>query len=778
MATEEYSEIVVMVDASSSQGANLEKLKSMLVNLADEVLHNDGSVRLTLMGFGMGPALVGSFYNAETLRAYLKDVTQADLRQGVSATNCEAALEFVNNYINNSEKLHKTFVIFTSDGMTNMDETLFDMSAWEDHSEWYMSGATASMIASYAAGGQADLLLTNGTVLEPTAVLYPELAVELKMTQKEYGLGSEEYSAVVDRLYNAITATEESGIAYTNALWKDVFAYSGLTYGPEGLYSTSRLEKAFLDYHNGIATNSYLCTIHGMKNAGFYPDWYNLGTWGGRAAAAADKLANNAKVLELYMMDFASKNNTWMNPDSTTAYHCTSEKISYNTATNFSAAVDKIETLSDEMFVTVYKDTTVTDPMSKWVTLNPSSIRIYRDDTLIYKYGEGWLTDDQPAANPITLTKTADGYDQITWRIKDGNLLYTDRYFLKYTVDVNETAEGFEYGTDYPANDPTNVTYTDASGEPQTVPVDVPNVKENEPVEDFKEGDMGFKIYKGTLDSKPISEIEFKIYHVVPAEGEVLNPTPTVEEYSKYMTEENYVGSIVTDGAGYGALKVTEKGFYLVVEQPSDKVVAPVAPYYVSVPMLNPETNEATEIVEMYPKNEVIDTEKPIEPEIPVEPDEPVYGRFTILKHDIASEERVLKNAQFQVFRLANDNDGTTETAIYNGEEILLAPVLVNDEVAVLTTDENGLATSDYLSFGMYFLVETKAPNGYNLLEEAIPVFVNATSHEYFYAVKIANTAGVALPSTGGPGVLVFTVPGIILCGAAAVMLLKKKREE
>ena len=78
--------------------------------------------------------------------------------------------------------------------------------------------------------------------------------------------------------------------------------------------------------------------------------------------------------------------------------------------------------------------------MSKWVTLDPSSIRIYEDDLLIYRYGEGWLYEDkQPAADPITLENNDDGRYQITWRIKDGNLLYSDRYFLKYIVDVDET---------------------------------------------------------------------------------------------------------------------------------------------------------------------------------------------------------------------------------------------------------------------------------------------------------------------------------------------------
>ena len=776
--TEEYSEIIVMVDASSSQGANLEKLKSMLVSLAEDVLHNDGSLRLTLMGFGMGPARVGSFYNAETLAAYLENVTQADLRQGVSATNCEAALQFVEDYVDASSKLHQTYVIFTSDGMTNMDETPFALSTWQEHSEWWMSGANAAIIASYAAGGQADLLLTNGTVLTPTAALYPEESLALELARNTYGLDSDEYAAAVDALYNAITASEESAIAYTNALWADVFAYSGMTYADDVLYSTSRLEKAFLNYYNGIASTSFLCSIHGMKNASFYPDWYNLGTWGARAAAAADSLANNDKVLGLYMMDFANKVTTWMNPDSTGANHCTAENITYHTASNFSAAVGKIEALSEEMFVTVYKDTTVVDPMSKWVTLDPSSIRIYEDDLLIYQYGEGWLYEDkQPAADPITLSVNEDGRYEITWR----NLLYSDRYFLKYIVDVNETVEGFEYGKEYPANDPTHVNYIDANGDEQTSEIEVPEVKEPAAIEDFDEGEKGFKIYKGSsIDGTPISEIQFDVYQVIPGEGEMLNPNPTEEEYSKYMTEANFVGSIVTDGNGYGAMNLTDlgygDGFYLIVEQTNSKVKAPVAPFYVSIPMLDPETGEPMNVLTMYPKNEPVVPSEPIEPDIPVEPDAPETGKITILKHSEVSEDILLEGAQFQVYRLAGADEIPVLTATYNEQTVGLVPVMNGEEQVLITTDANGIGTSSELEIGLYFLVETKAPNGYNLLAEPVPVFVTATSHEVEYAVKIANQAGVTLPETGGPGTVLFTVLVLTLCIAAVSLLLIKNR--
>lgn len=774
--TDKYSEIIVMVDASSSQGANLDKLKTTLVDIADKVLHNDGSVRLTLMGFGMGPKNVGSFYNAETLESYLAGVTQADLRQGVSATNCEAALDFVREYIELSERLEKTAVIFTSDGMTNMDETAFKLTDWKEHPEWYMSGATPVMIASYAAGGQADLLLSGGHILTPTAELFPQESQAVAMAKAQYGMGSDQYNAAVDALYNKITETEDGASAYLTAVYKAVIRADGKE--PDSAYSTSDYEKAFLNYYDGVMMNSYLCAIHGMKNAAFYPDWYNLGTWGGRAAEAADKLAANGKVLQVHVLDFANKVNTWMNPDSTTNHHVTSGKIQYHTASNYQAAVDQMLGVSMEVFETVYADVTVVDPMSKWVTLDPSTIRIYNGDTLVYRYGEGWLISDPPTAEPITLTQDGDQY-QITWKIKDGPLYYTDRYSLKYVVNVDETEAGFEYGAEYPANGPTYVEYTDENGNEQTKDVTVPQVKENLPPDDFAEGEKGITIIKEDRESgKGISGIQFSIYKVVPVEGLVMNSIPGAEEIAAFKTSENFVATIETDGTGYAAYNFTkhglEDGLYMIVEHENAKVTAPVDPFYVRIPMPDPVTGEMMNVVQINPKNEL----KPVEEELipPVTPDDTVedeeLGRFTILKHDAASESTVLAGAEFAIYKpVAEGTEGAEELTYGEDQKVWAVPV----NTALVVTGANGMATSGELDFGLYFLVETKAPAGYNLLEKAIPVWVTETSYLDENAVKIPNEAGFFLPETGGRGTVAIMMAGVALCGAAIVLLARKK---
>lgn len=781
VSTEKYGEIIVMVDASSSQGANLEKLKGMLVDMAQEVLHNDGSMRLTLMGFGMGPRLVGSFYNAETLESYLKGVTQADLRQGVSATNCEAALEFVYDYVNSSSKLGETVVVFTSDGQTNMDETPFALSEWRSHPEWYMSGATAEMIAQYAVGGQADLYMNGGRTLEPTARLYPDEAYAVELAIAQYGAGSAEAKAAVDAFNNTVTGADaDAQAAYVDAAYQAVLENSGMVYDSAHAYSTSELEKAFLAYENGIMSYAYLCAIHGMKNASFYPDWYNLSTWGARAAAMADKLANHGKVETLYMVDFANKINTWMNPDSSTANHVSSGDITYMSATSFSAAMDDVGNLAGEFFTTLYQDATVTDPMSIWVDLVPSSISIYNGDTKIYQYGKGWLTDDQPTeSDPITLNESE---EKITWRIKDGPLLFSDRYSLKYIVNVDETAPGFEYGKDYPANDPTSVTYTDENGDTQTKDIAVPDVRQPEEPDDIAEGEYGLRIYKSSdIDDKPIEGIRFDVFKVALEEGTINSPIPTEEELAKYAVADNLIETLTTNGAGFASLNLTQKGLgeglYLIIEQPSSKVKAPVDPFYVILPTTI--NNKVVTVLDIYPKNIPVEEEEPpIPPEIPDEPDEPTYGRASIIKTSSADETARLAGAQFQVYRLAESGETPVTTAVLNGQEVGIVPVMQNGEPVVIETDENGFAVTPSLPFGLYFLVETQAPAGYNLLEDAIPLFVTNSSHESANAVLIENVPGVALPETGGEGIRELMAAGFALIAIALLTAMRRKRAE
>lgn len=96
----------------------------------------------------------------------------------------------------------------------------------------------------------------------------------------------------------------------------------------------------------------------------------------------------------------------------------------------------------------------------------------------------------------------------------------------------------------------------------------------------------------------------------------------------------------------------------------------------------------------------------------------------------------------------------------------------------VVTTDDNGAASFDGLANGTYYLVETKAPDGYNRLEKPFKVEVTGGTAEVDLSVtaKVENQAGTLLPSTGGMGTTVFYVLGFVLVMGAVVLLVTKKR--
>ena len=116
------------------------------------------------------------------------------------------------------------------------------------------------------------------------------------------------------------------------------------------------------------------------------------------------------------------------------------------------------------------------------------------------------------------------------------------------------------------------------------------------------------------------------------------------------------------------------------------------------------------------------------------------------------------------------------------------------------TTDETGILALGLLGAGEYRLVETKAPDGYQLAETAIKIIVDAagvratqsgnpaevctkdSGHfvegqpEDTYQVRVWNNPGYSLPSTGGPGTLWLRLVGFILAAGAAGALRRRCR--
>lgn len=161
-------------------------------------------------------------------------------------------------------------------------------------------------------------------------------------------------------------------------------------------------------------------------------------------------------------------------------------------------------------------------------------------------------------------------------------------------------------------------------------------------------------------------------------------------------------------------------------------------------------------------------------------------GGTKLLKVDKENNNRPLAGATFQVYRMATETEVAEkkyDKVIQVGEtshEMILVSFYNNDKctgekVTELTTGEDGIGYIYGLAYGDYYLVETKAPDGYNKLRQAVKFTINATSHTDTGKLTVQNTTGTELPETGGIGTLPFTLTGTALLLCAAWLLLKRK---
>lgn len=146
-------------------------------------------------------------------------------------------------------------------------------------------------------------------------------------------------------------------------------------------------------------------------------------------------------------------------------------------------------------------------------------------------------------------------------------------------------------------------------------------------------------------------------------------------------------------------------------------------------------------------------------------------------------EANKLAGAKFDLYRTATQAEIDAGSAENIPHTSVKGIKLEGDKV----TGGDGAATFEkYEANGTnydYYLVETQAPSGYNLLDNAVKV--NFTDAEVeatagIYTVKVPNSSGIKLPVTGGTGTVIFTIIGIALMAGAVVLFVvsRKKAEE
>lgn len=129
-------------------------------------------------------------------------------------------------------------------------------------------------------------------------------------------------------------------------------------------------------------------------------------------------------------------------------------------------------------------------------------------------------------------------------------------------------------------------------------------------------------------------------------------------------------------------------------------------------------------------------------------------------------------------------------------EKVLADDYAGTTKVTEVTTDSKGAARFRGIDSGSYFLHETQAPAGYNLLKDDKAVTITAQYKQdgtlfktsaksrdcgqYEQTQPIENKAGTLLPSTGGRGTTAMTTAGtaLLLVGGALLLARKRRREQ
>lgn len=186
-----------------------------------------------------------------------------------------------------------------------------------------------------------------------------------------------------------------------------------------------------------------------------------------------------------------------------------------------------------------------------------------------------------------------------------------------------------------------------------------------------------------------------------------------------------------------------------------------------------------------------------------------VVDKYVINKDNVNDTATKLAGAKFVLYKeVKNEGEETAHKEYYQsvqktGENNASGNVTWSTDRAhatVLTTDANGAATFNGLQNGVYYLEETAAPDGYNLLTAPVEVEINPngdpkdaisistpikteteadaalTAEALTATTAVGNNTGSEMPETGGIGTTIFYVVGAILLVSAAVLLITKKR--
>jgi len=142
-----------------------------------------------------------------------------------------------------------------------------------------------------------------------------------------------------------------------------------------------------------------------------------------------------------------------------------------------------------------------------------------------------------------------------------------------------------------------------------------------------------------------------------------------------------------------------------------------------------------------------------------------------------------LAGAEFKLYTDSNCNEESTALKFtLNDSKYRYDSAKGNAVLTSLKT--TGRIDIEGLKEGTYYLKETKAPKGYNLLKNPVEIridsagkiYVDGSTKENTGDVRVQNKSGTLLPHTGGAGTTMIYLVGALLVLGSGVVLASKRR--